>query len=72
MAASDFSKALTAKLTFDIPPDVVEWGERVIDAELQEVREVLPLLATKCYASFKNEFCWCHRPTRATRPGGIT
>ena len=42
----------------------------IADAELQEVREVLPLLATKCYASFKGEFCWCRRPTGATRPNG--
>ena len=40
------------------------------DAELQEVREVLPLLATKCYASFKGEFCWCRSPTFATKPEG--
>lgn len=39
--ASDFAKTLSEKLTADVPPHVVEWGQRVIDAELKEVRDLL-------------------------------
>lgn len=43
--SSEFAKTLSAKLTADIPPHIVKWGEKVIDAELQAVREVVELIA---------------------------
>lgn len=75
--AQDIHLRLLAEGVITNPQDeplgpVIARREAAIDTELQEVREALPLLATKCYASFKNEFCWCHRPTRATRPDGDT
>lgn len=53
---SEFAKTLSAKLTADIPPSAVEWGERVIDAELQEVRDVLMLLRR---LPDSDTPCWC-------------
>lgn len=46
--------------------------EDTLDAELQEVREVLEGLATKRYASFTGQYCWCDVPGTATRPEGDT
>lgn len=59
--ASEFSKTLSAKLTADIPPEVVAWGERIIDAELQEVRAVLSLTADRRYPEDSYGHCWCRK-----------
>ncbi|HTG95764.1 MAG TPA: hypothetical protein VL866_24400 [Pyrinomonadaceae bacterium] len=39
--ASRFATELSAKLTSGVPENVLEWGRRIIDGELQEVQEVL-------------------------------
>lgn len=41
-----------------------------LDVRLQEVRDALEGLATKRYASFAGQHCWCDVPGTATRPEG--
>lgn len=50
--SSEFARSLSAKLTADVPPEILTWGERVIDQELQEVREVLRFF-------MRSRDCWC-------------
>jgi hypothetical protein len=54
----------------DFARELLRTDSLKVDKVLQEVRVALTLLATKCYASYKDEFCWCARPTGATRPEG--
>lgn len=60
MATSEFAKTLSVKLTADIPPEVVTWGERII-VELQEVRAVLSLTADRRYSEDSYGHCWCRK-----------
>ena len=53
--ASKFATELSAKLTSGVPENVLERGRGIIDAELQEVREVLEAIQTNRYG----DGCWC-------------
>ena len=43
--ASEFAIGLSRALTHGVPEDILEWGQGIIDKELQEVREVVQLAA---------------------------
>ena len=62
--ASKFATELSAKLTSGVPENVLEWGRRIIDAELQEVRETLVwLLESKgAYLFHEDECAWQYGP----------
>ena len=40
-----FAIGLSRALTHGVPEDILEWGQGIIDKELQEVREVIELAA---------------------------
>ena len=58
-ATSEFAKTLSAKLTADVPQEILTWGERVIDGEMQEVRGVLSLTADRRSEQYGH--CWCRK-----------
>lgn len=53
--ASSFATELSAKFTSGVPENVLEWGRRIIDGEMQEVRAVLDSLR-------QSRDCWCVPP----------
>jgi hypothetical protein len=59
MMPSEFAKALSTKLTAHIQEDILRWGQRIIDAELQEVRAVLIQTADRNMPAHGP--CWCRK-----------
>jgi hypothetical protein len=54
--ASEFAIGLSRTLTHGVPEDILEWGQAVIDKELQEVREVLDSTSKR---RLPDGPCWC-------------
>jgi hypothetical protein len=58
--ASELAIGLSKALTHGVPQDILEWGQGVIDKELQEVRGVLSQTADRRYPETHGH-CWCRK-----------